>query len=259
VEDLIKNFVTDLVKEWSKHIEKEKRKRMRRLTQEEFINKCLEIHGNKYDYSKTVYVNTRTNITIVCKEHGEFTMKPDNHSGQKQGCVKCVLKNHKLVEISKERLEGLKIIHDSKYDYNDLSVNSGYINITCKEHGIFRQSIYIHERGHGCPECNSSSRGENKIKSILEKNKIEFHRNYKFDDCVRTKKLRFDFYLPKLNLIIEYDGEHHYKENKYFGEGNLEYMKENDRIKNQYCIDKNIKLIRIPYWDLSKIEEILSF
>ena len=156
--DPIKNFVTDPVKEWNKHIEKEKRKRMRRLTQEEFINKCLEIHGNKYDYNKTIYVNTRTNITIVCKEHGEFTMKPDNHAQQKQGCLKCALKNHKLVEISKERLEGLKTIHNNRYEYNDLSVNDGYINITCKEHGIFRQTIYIHERGHGCTQCGIEDR-----------------------------------------------------------------------------------------------------
>ena len=131
---------------------------MRRLTQEEFINKCLEIHGNKYDYGKTIYVNTRTNITIVCKEHGEFTMKPDNHAQQKQGCLKCALKNHKLVEISKERLEGLKTIHNNRYEYNDLSVNDGYINITCKEHGIFRQTIYIHERGHGCTQCGIEDR-----------------------------------------------------------------------------------------------------
>ena len=80
-----------------------------------------------------------------------------------------------------------------------------------------------------------------------------------FDDCKNKNKLRFDFYLPDLNTIIEYDGEHHFKENKYFGEGNLEYITVNDEIKNQYCIDNKIKLIRIPYWKFDVIENILNF
>jgi hypothetical protein len=59
-------------------------------------------------------------------------------------------------------------------------------------------------------------------------------------------------------MCIEYDGEHHFVENEYFGEGNLEYMKENDKIKNEYCILKNIKLIRIPFHDYKNIETILN-
>ena len=59
-------------------------------------------------------------------------------------------------------------------------------------------------------------------------------------------------------MCIEYDGEHHFEENEYFGEGNLEYMKENDKIKNEYCILKNIHLIRIPFYDYENIETILN-
>lgn len=162
------------------------------------------------------------------------------------------------MELSSERIENLKKVHNNKYLYKDLSVNKGFINITCPNHGVYKQYLYFHEYGHGCSECNSSSRGEDRVKAYLENNGINFNRNYQFEDCVRVRKLKFDFYLPNKNICIEYDGEHHYQENKYFGEGNLEYMNKNDLIKSEYCTENNINLIRIPYWDLDKIESILS-
>jgi hypothetical protein len=231
---------------------------MRKLTQSEFLDKCKSIHGDKYDYTKTEYKNTRTKIVIGCKNHGFFEITPDNHLRQKQGCWNCFLDKHKLIRLPVERVENLKKIHNNKYSYTDLSVSKGFINIECPEHGVFNQYLYFHEYGHGCPECNSSSKGEDKIKMILDNSGVEYFRNYCFDDCKRTKKLRFDFYIPDINLIIEYDGEHHFKENKYFGEGNLKYISENDKIKDGYCLEKNINLLRIPYWDFNKIEDIIS-
>lgn len=102
---------------------------------------------------------------------------------------------------------------------------------------------------------NHSSIGEDKIAKIFDKNNIEYVRQKSYDD-LKSKNNRFyryDFYLPKYNTLIEYDGEQHYKEG--FGKG-PEYLKEvqqNDKIKNQYAIDHNIKLIRIPYTDYDKI------
>ena len=58
------------------------------LTTEEFIKKAKEIHGDKYDYSKTDYINADTKVCIVCKKHGEFWQKPYKHL-QGQGCPKC--------------------------------------------------------------------------------------------------------------------------------------------------------------------------
>ena len=232
---------------------------MKLITQEEFIKKSIDIHGSRFDYSETKYKNSRSKVIVICDKHGRFLIRASNHIHMSQGCDKCARDKHKLTQLTKERVEILRKVHSDKYLYEDLSVNSGFINITCKEHGLFTQYLYFHEYGHGCPECNSSSRGEDKIKSILEENKICFNRNYQFDDCIRTKKLRFDFYLPDLNTIIEYDGEHHFKENKYFGEGNLEYITMNDEIKNKYCLENKIKLIRIPYWKFDDMENILNF
>jgi hypothetical protein len=83
----------------------------KKLTNEEFLKKCIDIHGDKYDYSKTEYINTRTNIIIICKIHGEFILSPDKHLGKpKQGCVKCARDKHKLTYLTEDRLNAIKKI-----------------------------------------------------------------------------------------------------------------------------------------------------
>lgn len=67
------------------------------------------------------------------------------------------------------------------------------------------------------------------------------------------------FYLPQLNLLIEYDGIQHFKCVDYFGgEIGLKKIKKNDLIKNNYCMVKNIKLLRIKYVNFNEIEEIFK-
>ena len=64
-------------------------KGLKKLTTKEFIERAKQVHGNKYDYSKTIYVNKRTKVCIICPEHGEFWQTPHNHVYQKQGCPEC--------------------------------------------------------------------------------------------------------------------------------------------------------------------------
>ena len=140
---------------------------MRKLTQEEFIGRCKEKHGDKYNYDKTEYVNNRTKIIITCIIHGDFTMMASNHTTQ--GCQKCVLDNHRLAEISTERLEKFKEVHGDKYVYEDLSVKDGYINIICKNHGRFSQSIYNHRYGkEGCDGCKLDNIEEKRLPIIVK-------------------------------------------------------------------------------------------
>ena len=61
----------------------------KKLTTEDFIKKAKLIHGNKYDYSKVEYINSQTKVCIICPEHGEFWMKPNDHLCRKYGCHKC--------------------------------------------------------------------------------------------------------------------------------------------------------------------------
>ena len=93
-----------------------------------------------------------------------------------------------------------------------------------------------------------NSKGEEKISQILRENNISFEKQKTFNDCRNPKTdalLRFDFYINN-QYLLEYDGEQHFKE-KSFGHENLGERQYKDKIKNQYCIENNIPLIRIPY------------
>jgi very-short-patch-repair endonuclease len=110
-----------------------------------------------------------------------------------------------------------------------------------------------HLQGQGCPFCNES-KGEALVDNILKSSNVNFIRQYKFTDCTNKKegrfcrKLPFDFYIPESNTCIEYDGIQHFQSVSNFGGDEMfEQVKRKDEIKNQYCEENGIKLIRIPY------------
>ena len=112
----------------------------------------------------------------------------------------------------------------------------------CECGGTTEANSYTLNSGHtqscGCLRSESVSRFEVFISNLLNNNNIYYHREFGFDDCkgVGNKKLRFDFYLPEYNTLIEYDGEQHFKAIEYFGgEEKYNILKENDKIKNLYC------------------------
>lgn len=100
----------------------------------------------------------------------------------------------------------------------------------------------------------SNSKGEIKISNVLKSLNLNFEREKRFKNCKNKKELRFDFYLPDYNCCIEYDGIQHFQECSLCTD-TLEDRKYRDNIKNQYCRDNNIKLIRISYIDYDKIDE----
>lgn len=121
-----------------------------------FIYKAKLIHGNKYDYSKTEYINAHTKVCITCLEHGEFWQTPNSHLNG-SNCPKCSLKLRLLKRSlgKDEFIKKAKKIHGDKYDYSKIC----YVNaktkicITCPEHGEFWQTPDSHLRSNGCPEC----------------------------------------------------------------------------------------------------------
>lgn len=99
-----------------------------------------------------------------------------------------------------------------------------------------------------CPYCQARSRGEQWIDTWLKGQKVTFNSQQVFDDCRDERCLPFDFYLPSYNLVIEYDGEQHYHPVKMFGgKESYEYIHRHDLIKNKYCENNGINLLRIPY------------
>jgi very-short-patch-repair endonuclease len=209
------------------------------MSTQEFIKKAKKIHGNKYNYSLVKYKNTKTKIKINCKKHNSFEQLPNLHLTY--GCIKCKYEKH-FIENAKE-------IHNNKYNYSLVKYEHGKlkIKIICKLHGIFNQSPNHHLRGKGCPICKSS-KGELEISKYLKKMNIKFKPQFKFDNCRNILPLSFDFYLHEKNICIEFDGLQHFKPIEYFG--GIETFKLTqlrDKIKNKYCKDNNIKLLRIKY------------
>ena len=104
-----------------------------------------------------------------------------------------------------------------------------------------------------------NSRGEKLITQILQQNNINFATQYTFDDLLSDKgyPLRFDFAIfkdNKLDFLIEFDGRQHYESVEYWGgEDYLKYLQQCDKIKNNYAKQNNIKMIRIPYYELDNI------
>lgn len=234
------------------------------FTAKQFIEKARKVHGNKYDYSKVEYKNARSKIEIICPIHGKFFQIPCDHlSGN--GCKLCGIKKA-LISRSysiKQFIEKAIEIHSNKYIYNDYSKSSKKIKIFCKKcKRYFFQTPNNHiSKQYGCPLC-SSSKGENKIISYLKENYIEFIKEKKFDNCINPRtgyNLKYDFYLPKQNLLVEYDGIQHFIPVKAFG-GKNDFNKRvfKDNIKNNYANDNDINLLRIPHTDFNNIKEILN-
>lgn len=235
----------------------------KKLTTNEFIKKAQARHGDKYDYSNTIYVSMFKKVRIDCKLHGAFIQTAHDHV-YGNGCKTCgyISNTNKSKFTTDSFIEKAKQIHGSKYDYGFVCYNSikSEVRIKCYKHGIFEQTPNDHlHKASGCPKCKSS-KGEKSIHRLLEHLGLDYIINHKFHDCRNDKNnlLFFDIYLPAYNTVIEYDGEQHflYRKTGYF-KNKLEQNLKNDLIKDEFCIKNNIKLIRIPYTEYVNIEKIL--
>lgn len=232
-------------------------------TLEEFIQESIKIHGKKYDYSKSQYIDNKKPITIICKEHGEFYPTPNNHQ-KGTGCPKCSLieQGERQTKTLEEFIRQSKEIHGVLYDYSkvDYEKLDKKVIIICNKHGEFKQTPKVHLGGGGCQKC-SYSKGELQISNYLKKHKIEFIPQHIFDDLSFKRKLRCDFYLNIKKIVIEYNGEQHYKPNSFFGgEEGLKKVQESDKLKEDYCIKNNIcfEVIRYDENVVERLNQILN-
>lgn len=190
---------------------------------DEFISRAKIKHNNKYDYSKVEYINSRTNVTIVCPIHSNFKQSPSNHlSGQ--GCHKCGRKTsaEKTSLTNEIFIERSNIKHNNFYDYSKVNYTNGKtkIFIGCPIHKeYFEQEANSHINGTGCPKCAleiSSYRRSHYIKlaetSTLYLIKIYNDKEsfYKIGKTINETKKRFSGKgkLPyKYEIIKEYNSE----------------------------------------------------
>jgi hypothetical protein len=155
--------------------------------------------------------------------------------------------------------------HINKYLYDDLYINAvTKINIFCTMcKTFFKQTPHNHLKGTGCPKCKIS-KGELRIEKYLIKRKRNYTWQKDFDDLRHKLKLKLDFFCPDEKTIIEFDGEGHYLLSFYIAkrvkdpEKALREVKLRDEIKNAWAKANGYTIIRIPYWDFDRIEEILD-
>jgi hypothetical protein len=236
------------------------RKRNKRKTTEEFKKEVYNLVKRKYTVLGE-YINNKTPILMRHNECGhEYFVTPGNFlSGRR--CPKCANLLRKNTEYFKKEVYNLV--------GEEYTVLGEYIN--CHEKILMRHNECGHEfeiepnnflQGGRCRKCKES-RGERKIRKFLEnKTDINFKTWYKFDDCINENPLEFDFVIfnkeNNIELIIEFDGIQHEKPIEFFG--GIKYfnkLKRNDEIKNNYCEENNIELMRIKYNELNEINLIL--
>lgn len=230
----------------------------RRKTIEEFIKEAKQIYGDKYDYSKVKYIDTHTEVIIICPIHGDFSKTPKAHLNG-EGCQLCSIKKRRDEQTMtlEEFIEKANNIYGiGTYDYSKVIYVNNYTEVTiiCHKHGEFLKTPNAHLSSQGCPKCKNNYKGEIAIRNFLTEYKIEFKEQKKFDDCKDKRQLPFDFYIPFYNLCIEFDGEGHFKPIKRSkkmtdeqAEENLNYVQKHDKIKTNYCKNKGINLLRIKY------------
>ena len=171
----------------------------RKLTNKEFIDKARKVHGDKYDYSKTVYTLTNAPIIVICPTHGEFTINAHHHIGG-HGCQKCAREHSsKLRTLTTEDfIAKAHKVHGDKYDYSKVVYEKckKKIIIICPEHGEFKITPLNHLQGQGCAQCGINKRVDASKMSFedFKKRSNEIHDNkYAYDEDTYTslsKKLR---------------------------------------------------------------------
>lgn len=213
---------------------------IKKLTQEEFIQKAKEVHGHKYDYSKVKYVNNYTKVCIICPEHGEFWQSPYSHING-SSCPKCasICRADKLAKTTEKFINDAKLVHGNRYNYSKVNyVNSHTpVKIICPEHGEFEQNPTYHLDGCGCQKCAM-------IVSHYEDELFNFISSLITDEIIRddrsvlsTINQSLDIYIPSKKIAFEFDGLYWHCEVKKNNHYHL--------TKTRECLKKDVQLIHI--------------
>lgn len=221
-----------------------------------------EIHNSEFEILEEPK-NGKENIKILHKKCGNIIkMTLNNHINHKNGCKNCskyslkdndywLSKSNEIWGEDYSILENVDNVHKKvKIKHN-----------ICNKIHIKNMDSFIHGK-RGCPYCYKDIRySEKYISDYLISKSIKFEQEKTFDDLINPKtgrKLRYDFYLPEHNLVIETHGAQHYKPINHWG-GEKEFKKQiyRDNIKIEYLKEKNINFIIINNKNLTKIKEIL--
>jgi len=223
---------------------------MKKLTQEEFIERSKIIHNYKYDYSLVKYINNRTKVEIICKEHGIFKQTPEKHMvGRK--CIHCSGNNKKTNE---EFIKEANIIHNNFYDYslvNYINIKTK-IKIICPIHGIFEQKAESHLNGSNCPKCSEKKYKYNKLIFIEKSNLIH---NFEFDYSL----VNYVNSYTKVKIICKKHGIFEQKPSQHLLGQKCPKCKYNNMDNNLLSFSKKSNLIHNNFYDYSLVDYVNSY
>lgn len=237
----------------------------RNLTHEQFLSKIDEQTLKEYIFIDK-YKNSSNYMKIkhlTCDE--TFQMTP-NVFLRGERCPHCFSNIRKTTDefanyVNNQTNGEYSLVSDYKNAHTYVDI----LHVVCGNTYPVKPNNFTN--GKRCPFCNES-KGETAIRLYLEKDNIPFIPQYRFPDCKNILPLPFDFAIfeneekTKLRMLIEYDGEFHYGIGRRVPtEQAYKILKRthfHDNIKNDYCNKNKIKLIRIPYWELKNINQILK-
>jgi len=213
------------------------------------------------------YTGVFNKVLVECLEcYHKWETTPDSLLHNNRQCPLCLKKKRHDTQVksNEEFLKQLGLINPNIVPLEEYYNDHTKLKVKCLIHNYIWYSPpnKLLHRKTGCPKC-ASYNNENKLDDIFKKWDIAYEIQKRFPDCKDRYTLPFDRYLPNFNVLVEYDGEGHYKpirRGKMTDEDaleNLQYIQKHDVIKTKYCEDNNIPLIRIPYWEKDNMEYFL--
>lgn len=237
----------------------------RHVTTEEAQNRVL----NPNIIFTSEYLGGEKPISCHCNKCGNdwISNRPLDLFHRKGGCPQCAdnARGDYHRKTQQEFVEDVNRINSNIEIVGEYTLTKNKIKCKCKKCGTEWESIAANIRNASarCPYCRGTI-GERRIIDFMKKYKISYLTQKTFDDCKSDsgRKLRFDVYDVDNNILFEYQGEYHYKEKPYYGDTDkakksLEDRKIRDELKRQYCINNDILLIEIPYWELDNMEQFI--
>jgi hypothetical protein len=217
-----------------------------RSSNEEFVKKAKEVHGDKYDYSLIDYKNAMIKIKIICLEHGEFEQPPRSHlTGD--GCKKCA--NFAQRKTTEQFIEEAGLVHGDNYDYSlvDYIGIGNKVKIICLKHGEFEQTPAIHLSGSGCRKCIIDKQRKTTEEFITEAGLVHGDLyDYSLVEYITSK--------DKIKIICKIHGEFEQTPDSHTQGSGCEQCGRNSKTTEQFVRDAIV--IHGDKYDYSKVEYI---
>lgn len=184
---------------------------LRTETEEGWLKRFRESHGSRYSYGPMLRGPYGAVFNVVCPDHGGFLQQATEHASG-ASCRKCYFDSKKGVMLPgqvcrtlDENLEIARAAHGNTYDYSEVTIDAGYITYRCTAHGLVRQQLSSHLRGHGCAACacSGTSKPQREIEEFMAQAGIDIVPNYNYRSVGRKE---LDVYIPDQAAGVEFDG-----------------------------------------------------